>query len=69
MLKMSIERQQELSSLMERPWFVSNQLISKFYNICYDIAVRNIDVKYRISNSNYIDISKCDEYTRHKSKD
>jgi len=64
MLKMSVEYQQEISSLMERPWFILNQLISRFYNR-YDTEVRSIDVKYWISNSNCINILKYDEYTRH----
>jgi len=44
-------------------WFVSIQLMSRFYNR-YAIKVRSIDVKYWISNSHCIDISKY-EYTRY----
>jgi len=36
--------------------------------MCHDIEVQSINVKYRISNIYCIDISKYDEYTRHKHR-
>jgi len=63
---------------MERPRFVSNQLISRFYNR-YAMILKfkcnskfkvkcKFDVKYRISNSNCIDISKYDFTDRVQNK-